>query len=161
MGTNKKLSDKDRLHFDQQEFYFKSPEEMEARFGHYPQALSSTIAIAEMCDLRVPLPGPIFPDYEVPAGFTIESYLTKISREALVNRYAHVTDAMREQLEYELKIITDMGYAGYFLIVWDFIRYALDNGIPVGPGRGSGAGSLVAYALHITDIDPLKYGLLF
>ena len=161
IGTGKKLAEEKRLKFEYPEFYFKSQQEMEQLFPELPEALANTLVIAERCNLEIPMPGPQLPRYEVPDDFTLEEYLSKIARENLSRRYSQVTPEMRERLEYELSVINSMGYTGYFLIVWDFIRFARESNIPVGPGRGSGAGSLVAYSLRITDIDPLKYGLLF
>ncbi len=161
IGTNKKVTEGKRLKFEHPEFYFKTEEEMRAIFGEIPEALSNTMEIMEKCNLKIPLPGPELPEYRVPEGFTREEYLKKLAREGLKERYSVVTDEMKKRLEYELSIIISMGFTGYFLIVWDFIHFAKKHGIPVGPGRGSGAGSIVAYSLRITDIDPLKYGLLF
>jgi DNA polymerase-3 subunit alpha len=161
IGTNKKITDGKRLKFQFPEFYFKSQEEMASLFKDVPEALKNTIKIGEMCSVDIPLTGPILPDYEVPSGYTVESYLSHLSNEGLKKRYSQITDDIRDRLNYELSVITKMGFAGYFLIVWDFIKFAKDNKIPVGPGRGSGAGSLTAYALEITDVDPLRYGLLF
>ncbi len=161
IGTNKKVNEGKRLKFEYPEFYFKTEREMAEIFGEIPQALKNTLEVAEMCNLEIPLPGPQLPKYEVPEGYTKEEYLKEIARKGLEERYPVVTEEMKERLEYELSVIINMGFTGYFLIVWDFISFAKRNGIPVGPGRGSGAGSLVAYSLRITDIDPLKYGLLF
>jgi len=161
IGMNKKLSEGKRLKFEYPEFYFKSAEEMRQALPGLEQALANTVRIAETCNLEIPLPGPLLPHYEVPEGSTLDSYLAEVARRGLEERYSPPTPDIRQRLEYELKVIGSMGYTGYFLIVWDFIRFARERGIPVGPGRGSGAGSLVAYALKITDIDPLKYGLLF
>jgi DNA polymerase-3 subunit alpha len=161
IGTGKKLNDGSRLKFEYPEFYFKSPQEMAELFSGLPGALSATLEIAEQCDLTIPLPGPLLPHYEVPAGYTLDTYLSEIAHQGLRQRYPIPSEEAVRRLEYELATIGSMGYTGYFLIVWDFISFARANGIPVGPGRGSGAGSLVAYALKITDIDPLKYGLLF
>jgi DNA polymerase-3 subunit alpha len=161
IGTGKKLAEEKRLKFEYPEFYFKTQQEMEQLFPELPEALANTMVIAERCNLEIPMPGPLLPHYQVPDNYTLKEYLSKIARENLSRRYDQVTEEIRERLEYELSVINSMGYTGYFLIVWDFIRFARESGIPVGPGRGSGAGSLVAYSLGITDIDPLKYGLLF
>ena len=161
IGTNKRRSDADRLKHEHRELFFKGPEEMAGLFTDLPQALTATRAIAEQCTLQIPMPGPQMPNYEVPAGHTQESYLIELAREGLRERYGNPTEEAQERLRYELGVIGSMGYAGYFLIVWDFIRFAREHGIPVGPGRGSGAASLVGYCLHITDIDPLRYNLLF
>ncbi len=161
IGTNKKLNEGSRLKFEHPEFYFKSGEEMQSIFSALPEALANSVRIAEMCDVQIPLPGPQLPQYQVEEGYSLESYLEDITMKRLVERYPSVTTEMMERAKFELSIINSMGYTGYFLIVWDFISFAKKHGIPVGPGRGSGAGSLVAYCLGITDIDPLKYGLLF
>ncbi|MBN1697687.1 MAG: DNA polymerase III subunit alpha [Spirochaetales bacterium] len=161
IGTNKKLSESDRMRFKSDQFYYKSPEEMEALFGSYPAALTNTLKIAEMCNLTISLPGPRLPDYHIPGGYTLRSYFTEIAYRGLAGRYGEITPQIKERFDYEITVIDSMNFIGYFLIVWDFIRFAKENGIPVGPGRGSGAGSIVAYSLNITDIDPLQYGLLF
>jgi DNA polymerase-3 subunit alpha len=161
IGTGKKVSEGKRMKFEHPEFYFKTGEEMAALFAESPESLAATISIAESCALELPTLRPQFPVYEVPAGVTPEAFLADLARRGLAGRFDPVPEAAAKRLEYELSVITSMGFTGYFLIVWDFIRYAKENGIAVGPGRGSGAGSLVAYCLSITDIDPLKYGLLF
>lgn len=161
IGTNKKLSEDKRLKFGPAEFYFKTAEEMTAVFVGYEDALRQSLLIAESCHLEIPLPGPELPVYSVPEGYTLESYLESLALHGLTERYENVTTEMMTRLKYELEVINKMGFTGYFLIVWDFIHFAKSQGIPVGPGRGSGAGSLAAYCLGITDIDPLKYGLLF
>jgi DNA polymerase-3 subunit alpha len=161
IGTGKKVSEGRRMKFEFPEFYFKSPGEMARIFAEVPEAVANTIRVADLCDLDVPQPGPEFPVYEVPAGRTPEQYLTALARKGLEERFQPVPPAARARLDFELSVITKMGFTGYFLIVWDFIHFAKEHGIPVGPGRGSGAGSLTAYALKITDINPLRYGLLF
>ncbi len=162
IGTGKKVNDEKRMRFDSQEFYFKTPDEMAEIFKDVPEAISNTVKIAEQCNLEIPLPGPLLPDYEIPAEFdSPDSFMRHIVYSGLEKLYPEITDEIRKRAEYELDIIQGMGFTGYFLIVWDFIDFARKNGIPVGPGRGSGAGSLVAYAMRITDIDPLKYNLLF
>ncbi|ADN01758.1 DNA polymerase III subunit alpha [Spirochaeta thermophila] len=162
IGTNKKLSDQDRMRFETQEFYLKSPEEMARLFEDIPEALENTVRIAERCAFEIPFPGPLLPEYHIPEGFdSPEAYLRHLTYEGLKKRYHQITREIRERADLELSIIIQMGFTGYFLIVWDFVHFAKEQGIPVGPGRGSGAGSIVAYALGITNIDPLKYGLLF
>jgi len=162
IGTGKKKNEEHRMRFDAQEFYLKTPEEMARIFGEIPDALSRTLEVAEKCDLSIDLPGPLLPDYEIPEEFaTPEDYLRHIATEGLKRRYPVVTNELRARLDYELDVIIKMNFTGYFLIVWDFINYAKEHGIPVGPGRGSGAGSLVAYSMRITDIDPIRYNLLF
>ena len=161
IGTKKHLSDPQRLKFQGEEFYFKTEEEMEKIFGEIPKTLSNTQVIAEMCNLEIKLPGPILPEFEVPEGYTKETYLIHIAEEGLQKRYKEVTEPLKERLKMETDVNNRMGFAGYFLIVWDFIHYAKSHDIWVGPGRGSGAGSIVAYTLGITNIDPIPYDLLF
>jgi DNA polymerase-3 subunit alpha len=162
IGTGKKKNETHRMKFDSQEFYLKTPEEMGRIFSEIPFALSRTLAVAEKCNLHIDLPGPMLPDYEIPREFAgPEDYLRHLAFEGLKRRYPTVTEELKRRLDYELNVIIEMKFTGYFLIVWDFIHYAKEQGIPVGPGRGSGAGSIVAYSLQITDIDPIKYGLLF
>jgi len=162
IGTNRKRSDVERMRFNGAEFYMKTPDEMAALFSEIPEALSNTLRVAEMVDLQIAYPGPLLPDYEVPSGFSSpEDYLRHLTYEGLKTRYPSDGDEIRARADYELGVIIKMGFTGYFLIVWDFIDWAKRHGIPVGPGRGSGAGSIVAYSLRITDIDPLKYDLLF
>ncbi len=162
IDTNKKKNDPKRLKFKSDQFYLKSGEEMYRLFAEVPEACRSTVEIAEKCRLEITDSKPVLPDYEIPPAFTsLEEYLRDLTAKGLRKRYPDVTDEIRQRAGLELDIITSMGFTGYFLIVWDFIHFAREHGIPVGPGRGSGAGSIVAYALQITDIDPLKYGLLF
>jgi DNA polymerase III subunit alpha len=162
IGTNRKRSDLERMRFNGSEFYMKSPDEMAALFAEVPEALSNTLRVAEMVDLQIAYPGPLLPEYEVPSGFSSpDEYLRHLTYEGLKERYPSGGDEIRSRADYELGVIIKMGFTGYFLIVWDFIDWAKQHGIPVGPGRGSGAGSIVAYSLRITDIDPLKYNLLF
>ncbi|MDR1908714.1 MAG: DNA polymerase III subunit alpha, partial [Spirochaetaceae bacterium] len=172
VGTQAKRSDEKRLRFEGQEFYFKTGDEMAALFPEYPEAIANTVRIAERCITEIPEPGPQLPDFEIPQGFSGEgAYLRHLTQEGLVRRYPQESGeageagegwkAITERADYELDVIIKMGYTGYFLIVADFINWAKEHGIPVGPGRGSGAGSIVAYALRITDLDPLKYDLLF
>ena len=169
IGTNKKLADPSHFKFHSPEFYFKTQQEMSTLFSDIPEAIENTEKLAEKCQLEIMRPGPILPVYEIPEGFTSEEdYVRHIVNIGLKKRYPNVSDQkqkeVRERTDFELNVIFDMNgesFAGYFLIVWDFIKYARDNGIPVGPGRGSGAGSIVAYAMEITDVEPLKYELLF
>jgi len=161
IGTNKKKSDSGRLTMSP-ELYFKSPQQMEELFSYCPEALENTVKLAEKCDLTIPQPGPILPDYFIPEDFEDkQQYLQHLVFEGLKNRYDEITKEIEDRALFELKTIEEMGFPGYFLIVWDFIDWARKKDIPVGPGRGSGAGSIVAYALGITDIEPLQYGLLF
>ncbi len=143
------------------DLYLKSPEEMAELFKDLPEALDNTLKLAERCSLELDLGSTHLPRFEVPTGETPEEHLEKLAWEGLRRRYAKITPEIEERLRYELDVIRRMGYAPYFLIVHDFVRYARSRGVPVGPGRGSAAGSLVCYALGITSIDPLKYGLLF
>jgi len=162
IGTNKKKHDTSRMQFDSDQFYLKTGDEMEQLFSHVPEALDNTLRIADMTNLEITLPGPLLPDFDIPPEFpSDEAYLRHIATEGLKNRYDLITDELNERLEYELGVIISMGFTGYFLIVWDFIHWAKQHNIPVGPGRGSGAGSIVAYAMTITDIDPIKYNLIF
>lgn len=159
--TGKTVYDQERLRFETQEFYLKSEEEMRLLFGDYPEALTNTVEIAKRCKVDFEFGHNYLPVFDVPAGFTVDSYLEKLCREGLRERYQEATPQVEERLQFELSTIRRMGYSAYFLIVWDFIHFAKSKGIFVGPGRGSAAGSLVAYCLGITDIDPLKYDLLF
>lgn len=160
--TGKNMDDEDRMRFSTQEFYLKSPEEMIERFKNLPQAIENTCKISDLCNVEMEFNKLHLPKYSVPEGQTANEYLRKLCKEGLIKRYgADIEQDKVDRLEYELSTIEKMGYVDYFLIVWDFIRYAKDNGIMVGPGRGSAAGSIVSYCLEITNIDPLKFGLLF
>lgn len=163
IASGRSLADPDRLRFANDQYYLKSAAEMALRFGEVPAALGNTLAIAERCRLDLPLGQVLLPAFPLPEGFrSADAYLRHLCTGALPQRYpAGAGRAVQDRLEHELGIIRRMGYADYFLIVWDFIRAARERGIAVGPGRGSGAGSLVAYLLGITAIDPLEYGLLF
>lgn len=164
LQTNKALEDQDRLHFSTDEVYFKSPAEMNALYQDIPQAIQATLEIAEKCNLELNLKSIHLPRYEVPQShrhLSLDDYLAHLAKEGLKQRYPTVTPELEQRLQYELDIIRKMGYAGYFLIVKDFIDFARQQRIPVGPGRGSAAGSLVSYALKITNIDPIGYDLLF
>jgi DNA polymerase-3 subunit alpha len=168
--TGKTLQDSDRMKFSSDEFYFKSPQEMADLFQNIPEAVTQTVEIAERCNLELKFEEKHIPKISVPQGESLDSYLERLSREGLEGRLLSLKDRKDfkersiqygERLEEELKIIKSMGYSGYFLIVADFIHFAKNRGIPVGPGRGSAAGSLVAYALKITDLDPIEYDLIF
>ena len=162
IGMKKLRTDENRMKFEGSEFYFKSAEEMAKLFPEYPETVTNTCRIADMCNVKIPKPGPILPIYGIPEDFNSkEEYIRYLAETGLKKRYTEITPQITERLEYELQIVMKMDFVGYFLIVWDFINWAKENGIPVGPGRGSGAGSILAYALRITDIDPLKYNLLF
>jgi len=159
--TNSTLDQEDRLRFSNDQFYLKDYDEMSGLFGEVPEALSNTLDIAERCEVEIDFGRYLLPKYQVPDGFNLDDYLEKLAWEGLEALYEDVTPELEERLRYELSVITDMGFSGYFLIVWDFIKYAKEHGIIVGPGRGSAAGSLVAYCLGITTVDPIRYGLLF
>jgi DNA polymerase III subunit alpha len=151
-----------KISFDANEFYLRSTEEMARAFAEWPEAVASTLEIAERCDVELELGRQLIPRYPTPSGESEEQYLRSQVLDGLRVRYGDPAPAEAlERAEYELEVIERMGFSGYFLIVWDFVKYAKDSGIAVGPGRGSAAGSLVAYSLQITDIDPLRYGLLF
>ena len=159
--TQKKVTDENRMRYEGGQFYLKSPEEMLSLFPYAREALENTHEIAKRCDVTITFGEYKLPVYPVPAPYTGYEYLTRLCQEGLEERYQPVTEELRERMQYELQTIRDMGFVDYFLIVWDFIKYARDNNISVGPGRGSAAGSIVSYALRITDIDPIKYNLLF
>ena len=161
--TGKKMSDEDRMRFDTDELYVKSPQEMSEYFSNFPDAIENTVKIAEKCNVEFEFGHTILPNYDVPKEFaTHYDYLKKLCDDGLKERYGeNITEEIEQRAEYELSVIKKMGYVDYYLIVWDFIHYAKSVGIPVGPGRGSGAGSILAYAIGITDIDPIKYGLIF
>ena len=161
--TGKRMSDEDRMKFDTDELYVKSPEEMAEYFKAFPDAIENTVKIAEQCNVEFEFGHTILPNYDVPPEYpTHYDFLKELCDKGLKKRYGeNLSEEIQKRAEYELNIIKKMGYVDYYLIVWDFIHYAKTNGIPVGPGRGSGAGSILAYAIEITDIDPIKYGLLF
>ena len=161
--TGKRMSDEDRMRFDTEELYVKSPEEMIEYFKAFPDAIENTVKIAEKCNVEFEFGHTILPNYDVPEEFeTHYDYLKKLCDDGIKERYGeNPSEEILKRAEYELSIIKKMGYVDYYLIVWDFIYYAKSKGIPVGPGRGSGAGSILAYSIGITDIDPIKYGLLF
>jgi len=161
IGTGKTLNDPNRMKYAAPEFYYKSPQEMGQRFAEVPEALKNTLAISERCHLKLNFNQILLPRYDVPVGDSPEGYLQKLCLEGLKKRMGHIRPEYKARLDYELDIIKKMGFATYFLIVWDFIHYAKSQGIPVGPGRGSGAGALTAFSLGITNIDPIQNGLLF
>ena len=163
IGTGKMVQDESRMRYAP-ELYFKSPEEMRELFKDFPDAIANTLAIAEGCNLEIELGKSKYPEFPAPEGATREQYLRDLCAQGLRTRYgerAATDDQLQQRLEYELGVLEKTGFVSYILIVWDFIRFAKDRKIPVGPGRGSAAGSLVAYVLGITDIDPLQYGLIF
>jgi len=163
--TQTTLDDPRRMKFGSDQFYFKSADDMEHQFAAVPEAVKNTLAIAEKVDLKLDFDQYHLPRYETPVGKTKEGYLRELCAAGFVRRYGTANPAagreLSARLEFELKAVEDMGFVSYFLVVWDFIHYAKSKGIPVGPGRGSAAGSLVSYLLGITDLDPIKYGLLF
>jgi DNA polymerase-3 subunit alpha len=173
IGTGKAFSDPKRLRYDAKQFFLKTAEEMAEVFKDFPDALANTMRIAERCNVKIPSGENFLPDFDVPPGFTVDSYfehvaragfkerLPKLQQLALTGALRHTLDEYERRLTYELDMIKQMKYPGYFLIVWDFIRYARERGIPVGPGRGSAAGSLVAYCMRITDVDPIDFDLIF
>ncbi len=161
LQTGKKLADEDRMRYEGGQYYVKSQEEMERLFPYAPQALENTQKIADRCHVEIEFGVTKLPKYQVPEGYSSWDYLVKLCREGLAQRYQPVTEELKQRLEYELNTIKTMGYVDYFLIVWDFIKYARDHDIMVGPGRGSAAGSLVSYTLGITQLDPMRYNLLF
>lgn len=159
--TGSIVTDEQRLRFPSNEFYFKSSEEMELLFSRYKESLENTVRIAEQCNLDFSFGEFHLPGFQIPSGFTAETYLSHLVRQKLRQKYPHPVPEVIQRMEYELATINSMGFATYFLIVQDLVNWAKQNGIAVGPGRGSAAGSLVSYLLDITTIDPLRYGLLF
>lgn len=161
--TGKRMSDEDRMKFETDELYVKSPEEMSEYFSAFPDAIENTVKIADKCNVEFEFGHTILPNYDVPPEFpTHYDFLKKLCDDGIKKRYGeNPSEEIIKRAEYELGVIKNMGYVDYYLIVWDFIHYAKSHNIPVGPGRGSGAGSILAYAIEITDIDPMKYGLLF
>lgn len=161
--TGKRMIDEDRMRFSTDDFYIKSPEEMSEYFVNLPEAIENTVEIANKCNIEFEFGHTILPNYDVPEEFeTHFDYLKKLCNDGIEKKYGqNVTQEIIDRAEYELSVIKKMGYVDYFLIVWDYINYAKFQGIPVGPGRGSGAGSIVAYTIGITDIDPIKYSLIF
>lgn len=160
--TGATLVDENRFRFPTQEFHFRSPDEMKKLFVRWPEAIANTLELAARCNLELPLGKRLIPKFGPPEGFTKEQYLRKLTQIGLEERYRGApSEGHLERAEYELRIIESVGFVDYFLVVWDLINFARNTGIPVGPGRGSGAGSLVVYALQITNIDPIRYGLLF
>ncbi|MDP6570616.1 MAG: DNA polymerase III subunit alpha [Candidatus Marinimicrobia bacterium] len=164
LGTDKNRDDPNRVRYEPRQFYIKSTDEMYALFRDVPQALENTLAIAESCDLEIPMGDYHLPTFPIPLQADTEdadAYLRLLCEKGIAERYGSSTDEIRQRLDFELNVIQKMGFAGYFLITQDFVKYARDKSIPVGPGRGSAAGSLVAYSTGITDVDPIKYNLLF
>jgi DNA polymerase III subunit alpha len=173
IGTGKTVNDAQRLRYTGDQFFLKNAEQMAAVFADYPDALRNTMLVAERCNVTIPKGQNHLPSFGVPGGFTLDDYFEHVAREGFAQRLPrlrqladagrlrHTLDEYERRLDYELQMIKKMEYGGYFLIVWDFIRYAREEGIPVGPGRGSAAGSLVAWCMRITDVDPLDFDLIF
>lgn len=162
IATGRRMDDSTRLHHESREYYYKSPEEMTALFSYAPEACANTLKIAGMCSLQIPMDQMLLPEFVVPEGYSQDSYLEELCILGLRERFkGEIPGPHIERLKYELGVIKRMGFSGYFLIVWDFIKHARSIGVPVGPGRGSGAGALVAYALRITNLDPIEHHLLF
>ena len=159
--TGKTVDDENRMKFETEEFYLKSEEELRQLFPGLDEAFENTAKIAEMCNLEFTFHEYHLPSFPVPEGYTNEEYFRKLCYDGFRERYENPPESYVERLEYEIGVISRMGYVNYYLIVWDFIRYAKEQGIPVGPGRGSGAASIVAYCMHITEVDPMKYALIF
>ncbi len=159
--TGKLVEDEKRMRYEPQNFYLRSTEEMEALFSRYPEALANTERIADLCNLEFTFGKYHLPEFRVPTDETAQAYIRRLSEEGFARRYGGRHPDYHAQLDYELDMIEKMGFTDYFLIVSDFIHYARSQGIPVGPGRGSGAASIVAYCLEITDVDPKQYGLFF
>jgi DNA polymerase-3 subunit alpha len=161
INTGSELSDPNRFKFDSDEFYLKTPEEMATKFARWSGACETTLEIAGRCDVTIELGNLLLPRFDVPEGKTLDGYLTELVWKGITRRFDEVTRELRERTEYELSVIGEMGFAGYFLVVQDFVNWAKERGIRVGPGRGSAAGSVVSYALGITEVDPLRYDLMF
>ena len=159
--TGKTVDDENRMRFETEEFYLKSEEEMRELFPNYDEAFENTALIADRCNVEFVFNEYHLPSFPVPTGYTNEEYFRKLCMDGFRERYPDAPNSYKERLEYEIDVISRMGYVNYYLIVWDFIHYAKVSGIPVGPGRGSGAASIVAYCLHITEVDPMKYSLIF
>ena len=159
--TGKKVADENRMRYEGGQYYCKSEEEMRRLFPYAQEAIDNTQKIADRCNVEIEFGVTKLPRYEVPEGYDSWSYLNHLCDEGMKKRYPEDDGTLRKRLDYELGVIHSMGYVDYFLIVWDFIHFAKSNGISVGPGRGSAAGSIVSYCLEITDIDPIRYNLLF
>ena len=159
--TGKTVDDENRMKFQTEEFYLKSEEDLRQLFPNVPEAFENTVKIADRCNLEFVFNEYHLPSFPVPEGYTNEEYFRKLCYDGFRERYENPPKEYVDRLEYEISVISRMGYVNYYLIVWDFIRYAKENGIPVGPGRGSGAASIVAYCMHITEVDPMQYALIF
>src|SRR5919106_774465 len=161
INTGSVLSDPNRFKFDSDDFYLKTPDEMRRRFERWPGACEASLEIADRCNVEIKMGNHLLPRFHVPDGYTLDGYLAELVMEGARKRYPDVSPEVRERAEYELNVIEGMGFAGYFLVVQDFVNWAKEQGIRVGPGRGSAAGSLVSYALGITELDPIRYDLMF
>ena len=159
--TGRTVDDPNRMKFQTEEFYLKSEDELRQLFPNCDEAFENTMKIADRCNLEFIFNEYHLPSFPVPEGYTNEEYFRKLCEDGFRERYPEAPESYRERLEYEIGVISRMGYVNYYLIVWDFIRFAKESGIPVGPGRGSGAASIVAYCMHITEVDPMKYSLIF
>ncbi len=159
--TGKTVDDPNRMKFQTEEFYLKSEQELRLLFPNCPEAFENTVRIAQRCNVEFTFHEYHLPSFPVPEGYTNEAFFRKLCEDGFRERYPDPPESYRERLAYEINVISTMGYVNYYLIVWDFIRYAKESGIPVGPGRGSGAASIVAYCMHITEVDPMKYALIF
>ena len=159
--TGKTVDDPNRMKFSTEEFYLKSEQELRALFPGCDEAFENTAKIAQRCNLEFEFHNYHLPSFPVPEGYTNEEYFRKLCNDGFRERYPNAPESYKERLSYEIDVISRMGYVNYYLIVWDFIRFAKESGIPVGPGRGSGAASIVAYCMHITEVDPMKYALIF
>ena len=159
--TGKTVDDENRMKFQTEEFYLKSEAELRELFPNCPEAFENTAKIADMCNVEFVFNEYHLPSFPVPEGYTNEQYFRKVCYDGFAQRYADPPESYHQRLEYEIGVISRMGYVNYYLIVWDFIRHAKEQGIPVGPGRGSGAASIVAYCMHITEVDPMEYALIF
>ena len=158
--TGKFFDDPGRMRFEGTQFYLKDYDEMAEKFSYVPQALENTLKIAEKCNVSIEKK-PLLPPYKPDNGMTPYEFLKDLLEKGLKRRYKEITPEIRQRADYELEVVSKMGFVEYYLIVWDFINYAHEHGIPVGPGRGSGAGSIIAYAIGITQVEPLRYGLIF
>ncbi|HEX32439.1 MAG TPA: DNA polymerase III subunit alpha, partial [Candidatus Acetothermia bacterium] len=159
--ANKKIDDDDRMRFDGEGYHFRSPAEMEELFADIPEAIDNTRVIADRCNVEIEFGHTVIPPFPLPEGVSADAYLRELAYEGARKLYPEITAEVEERLEYELSVIERMKYATYFLIVWDFVRFSREHDIPVGPGRGSAAGSLVSYCIGITRVDPLRYKLIF
>ncbi|CAN5616698.1 DNA polymerase III subunit alpha [soil metagenome] len=161
INTGSEMADANRFKFDSDEFYLKTPQEMAAKFAPWPGACETTLEVADRCNVTIAMGNLLLPRFEVPEGHTLDSFLEELAAAGVRRRYRDVTPEVSDRMRYELRVISEMGFAGYFLVVQDFVNWAKRRGIRVGPGRGSAAGSIVSYALGITELDPIRYDLMF